>query len=139
VKNEHEVAEVQVERLDDLPVLLGHLQKMHIQEIVDRVITPHGNWQGLSPGWVLTIWLIHILSEHTHCMDRVQPWVAKRLRALQALTGQPVRELDFTDDRLALCLKMLSKTNMAARLSSCVSIIAAPCSGEAVRGPSAWT
>lgn len=108
--NENEVAEVQVERLDDLPVLLGHLQKMHIQEIIDRVITPHGNWQGLSPGWVITIWLIHILSEHTHCMDRVQAWVAKRLHALQALTGQPVRELDFTDDRLALCLEMLSET-----------------------------
>jgi hypothetical protein len=84
---------------DDIfrPVLLGHLQKMHIQETIDRAITPHGNWQGLSPGWVITIWLIHILSEHTHCMDRVQPWVAKRLRALQALTGQPVRALDFTD------------------------------------------
>lgn len=110
MNNENEVAEVQVERLDDLPVLLGHLQKMHIQEIIDRVITPHGNWQGLSPGWVITIWLIHILSEHTHCMDRVQAWVAKRLHALQALTGQPVRELDFTDDRLALCLEMLSET-----------------------------
>jgi transposase len=108
MENENEVAEVQVERLDDIPVLLGHLQKMHIQETLDRVITPHGNWQGLSPGWVITIWLIHILSEHTHCMDRVQTWVAKRLRALQALTGQPVRDLDFTDDRLALCLEMLS-------------------------------
>jgi transposase len=108
--NENEVNKVQVERLDDIPVLLGHLQKMHIQETIDRVITPHGNWQGLSPGWVITIWLIHILSEHTHCMDRVQPWVRKRLRALQALTGQPVQELDFTDDRLALCLEMLSET-----------------------------
>jgi len=107
--NENKVAEVQVERLDDIPVIFGHLQKMHIQATIDRVITPHGNWQGLSPGWVITIWLIHILSEHTHCMDRVQSWVAQRLHALQALTGQPVRELDFTDDRLALCLKMLSE------------------------------
>jgi transposase len=121
MKNEHEVAEVQVERLDDLPVLLGHLQKMHIQETIDRAITPHGNWQGLSPGWVITIWLIHILSEHTHCMDRVQPWVAKRLRALQALTGQPVRALDFTDDRLALCLEMLSETEAWQQLEAQLS------------------
>ncbi len=110
MKNELEVGEVQVERLDDIPVIFGHLQKIHIQAIIDQVIETHGNWQGLSPGWVITIWLNHILSEHTHCMDRVQDWVAKRLHALRELTGQPLTELDFTDDRLALCLHMLSQT-----------------------------
>jgi transposase len=102
--------EVQVERLDDMPVIFGLLQKIGIQAIIDEVIEPHGNWKGLSPGWVITVWLMHILSEHTHCMDRVQEWGAKRLQALQGLTGQPVKELDFTDDRLALCLYMLSQT-----------------------------
>ena len=105
-----EDGEVQVERLDDIPVIFGLLQKIGIQATIDQVIEPHGNWKGLSPGWIITVWLIHILSEHTHCMDRVQEWVAKRLQALQELTGQPVTELDFTDDRLALCLHMLSQT-----------------------------
>jgi len=111
MKNEVKVGEVQVERLDDIPVIFGHLQRMRIQATVDQVIEIHGNWQGLSPGWIITIWLIHILSEHTHCMDRVREWVAKRLHALQELTGQPLTELDFTDDRLALCLRMLSQTD----------------------------
>jgi transposase len=111
MKNEIKVGEVQVERLDDIPVIFGHLQKTRIQATVDRVIETHGNWQGLSPGWIITIWLIHILSEHTHCMDRVREWVAKRLHILQELTGQPLTELDFTDDRLALCLHMLSQTD----------------------------
>jgi transposase len=111
MKAEVEVGEVQVERLDDIPVIFGHLQKTRIQATVDRVIETHGNWQGLSPGWIITIWLIHILSEHTHCMDRVREWVAKRLHVLQELTGQPLTELDFTDDRLALCLHMLSQTD----------------------------
>ncbi len=102
--------EVQVERLDDIPVIFGLLQKIGIQATIGQVIESHGNWKGLSPGWIITVWLIHILSEHTHCMDRVQEWVAKRLQALQELTGQPVTELDFTDDRLALCLHMLSQT-----------------------------
>ena len=110
MKSEIEVGEVQVERLDDIPVIFGHLQKIRIQAIIDQVIKPHGNWQGLSPGWLISIWLIHILSEHTHCMDRVQEWVAKRLHALQELTGQALTELNFTDDRLALCLHMLSQT-----------------------------
>ena len=109
--NESEVGEVQVERIDDIPVIFGHLQKIRIQAIIDQVIETHGNWQGLSPGWLITIWLTHILSEHTHCMDRVQEWVAKRLRTWQELTGQPLTELDFTDDRLALCLHMLSQTD----------------------------
>jgi transposase len=111
MKDEVKVGEVQVERLDDIPVIFGHLQRMRIQATVDQVIEIHGNWQGLSPGWIITIWLIHILSEHTHCMDRVREWVAKRLHALQEMTGQPLTELDLTDDRLALCLRMLSQTD----------------------------
>lgn len=84
---EIKVGEVQVERLDDIPVIFGLLQKTGIQAIIDQVVETHGNWKGLSPGWLITIWLIHILSEHTHCMDGVQEWVAKRLAILQKLTG----------------------------------------------------
>jgi len=101
---------IQVERVDDLPLLFGLLQKMRIQKIVDSLIAPHGNWQGLSPGWVMTIWLIHVLSEHNHSMEVVQEWVGRHLVTLQRLTGQSVRTLDFTDDRLALCLRYLAKS-----------------------------
>jgi len=98
-----------IERVDDLPVLFGLLQQMDIQAIVDGIIEPHGNWQGLSPGWVITIWLMHILSEQNHCMEPVQDWVAKHLVTLGRLSGQAVKALDFSDDRLALCLKELAK------------------------------
>jgi len=96
--------EAQIERVDDLPVIFGLLQQMRIQVIIDNVIIAHGNWDGLSPGWVITIWLMHILSEHHHTMEPVQVWAGKHLHVLRLLTGQQVRELDFTDDRLALCL-----------------------------------
>lgn len=82
---------------------------MHLQVIVDAVIAPHGNWQGLTPGWVITIWLMHILSEQSHCMEPVQEWAAKHLVSLGRLTGQEVQALDFSDDRLALCLKELHR------------------------------
>lgn len=98
-----------IERVDDLPVLFGLLQQMRIQAILDAVIVPHGNWQGLSHGWVITIWLMHILSEQNHCMEPVQEWVAKHEVTLDRLSRQEVRALDFSDDRLALCLKELSK------------------------------
>lgn len=99
--------DVQIERIDDMPVIFGLLQKMRVQAVVDSVITPHGNWQGLSVGWVITIWLIHILTRHSHRMDCVQDWVTEHLYSLQRLTGQTVTALDFSDDRLALCLRYL--------------------------------
>jgi transposase len=114
--------EAQIERVDDLPVIFGLLQQMRIQVIIDNVVIPHGNWQGLSPGWVIAIWLIHILSEHGHIMEPVQAWVRKHLHVLCLLTGQEVRELDFTDDRLALCLFYLHQretwTSIEAQLGT---------------------
>ena len=99
--------EGQIERVDDVPVLFGLLQQMGVQSILDSGIQPHGNWQGLSPGWVSTIWLMHILSQQNHLMEPVQMWVQQHLTTLRRLTGQAVEELDFTDDRLALCLEYL--------------------------------
>jgi transposase len=101
---------INVERLDDMPLLYGFIQKMGIQPVIDSVIKPHGNWEGLSMGWVVTIWIIHIISAYNHRMDRVQAWVATHLTSLGQLTGQEVTELDFTDDRLALCLRELHKS-----------------------------
>jgi transposase len=106
MKNERRV-EPYIERVDDLPLLFGLLQQMRIQSIIDNAIRPHGNWQGLTPGWVSMLWLMHILSEQNHCMEPVQDWAEKHLVILCRLTGQEVQALDFSDDRLALCLKEL--------------------------------
>jgi transposase len=98
-----------IERVDDLPVLFGLLQQMGIQAILDDIIVPHGNWDGLTHGWVITIWLMHILSEQNHCMEPVEKWVEKHIVTLGRLSGQTVTALDFSDDRLGLCLKELAK------------------------------
>lgn len=97
-----------VERVDDIPVIYGRLEQMGVQRIVDDAIHPHGNWTGLSPGWVITLWLVHILSEENHLMEPVQQWVGQHLSVLRRLSGQPVEARDFTDDRLAMCLRDLS-------------------------------
>ena len=109
---------INVERLDDMPILYGFLEKMSIQSAIDTVIKPHGNWEGLSMGWVVTIWLIHITSVYNHRMDRVQEWVAKHLASLRQLTGQEVTALDFTDDRLAICLRELHHASHWQRIES---------------------
>lgn len=102
--------EPHIERLDELPVLFALLQKMGLPTILDEAIPRHGNWLGLSAGWVMTIWLIHILSEKNHFMEPVQAWVESRLHLLERLTEQSIRPLDFSDDRLAWCLEALSQT-----------------------------
>jgi transposase len=98
-----------VERVDDIPVIYGALERMSIQPLIDGAVHAHTNWHGLSPGWVITLWLVHILSEQNHLMEPVEQWVGRHLTILSELSGQPVRVLDFTDDRLAMCLRDLSK------------------------------
>ena len=102
-------AEVHTERLDDIPVVLEILIQMDVPGQVDRVLLPHGNWQGLSVGWVVTLWLAYILTQQDHRMNHVQAWVRSRQEALSQLSDQPLRETDFTDDRLAEVLGYLSQ------------------------------
>jgi transposase len=96
------------ERVDDTPLLVAHMVRMGLPKHLDTCFPSHGNWQGLSPGWTATCWLAHILSEGDHRLNHAQGWAAKRLETLSACTGQEVRALDFSDDRLALILCAMS-------------------------------
>src|SRR5713226_10163655 len=103
-----EQVNITTERVDDLPLLLAHMQRMGLPTLLDTHFPTHGNWQGLSLGWVSTIWLSSILSRGDHRMVHVEPWVAKRLWTLGVTTGQAVTRVDFTDDRLEVVLRRLS-------------------------------
>lgn len=96
------------ERVDDTPLLMAQQQRMGIPRLLDESFEIHGNWQGLSFGAVVTSWLSHILTEADHRMSHVQSWAGRRLETLRACTGEAVRELDFTDDRLSIVLRTLS-------------------------------
>jgi len=102
-------AKIYTERIDDIPLLVSQQQKMGIPEILDRVITPHGNRQGLSVGWLTTGWLSYIVSEGDHRMVEVEGWAEAHLESLSGLIPHPVRVKDFTDDRLADVLGLLSE------------------------------
>lgn len=96
------------ERIDDIPLLLHQQFQMGIPEVLDSVIDPHGNRQGLSVGTLTSVWLSYILSEADHRMVEVEPWAAGRLDILSGSLDQPVDVKDFTDDRLADILRLLS-------------------------------
>jgi transposase len=96
------------ERVDDIPLLLTQMARMGVQPLLDTHFPTHGNWQGLSLGWVTVIWLTHILSQADHRLNHVEPWAEKRLHTLRGCTSQPLHPLDVSDDRLALVLQALS-------------------------------
>ena len=96
------------ERVDDIPVLLAQQECMGIQPLMDKHFATHGNWQGLSLGWVAVGWLTHVLSQADHRLNHVQPWVERRLETLRGCLGQPVCPLNFSDDRLGSILRALS-------------------------------
>src|SRR5919199_2333423 len=103
-----ETLTITTERVDDIPLLLTHLIQMGVPRLLDSYFQQHGNWQGLPASWVASVWLAHLLSEGDHRLNHVQPWAEQRLHTLQALLPHPVQPRDFTDDRLASILRMLS-------------------------------
>jgi transposase len=101
---------ITTERIDDFPLLLAVMQQLGLPAIFDQHLGRHGLHQGLGWGWIATIWLAHILTESNHRKQPVQNWVRQAQETIEKITGQQVRELDFTDDRLTLLLRRLSKS-----------------------------
>ena len=81
--------------------------------MLDKHFPTHGNWQGLSLGKVVVVWLSYILSEGNHRLNSVQGWAAGLLMTLDIclkMTG--LRELDFSDDRLCMVLNYLGQNDV---------------------------
>jgi transposase len=106
---------ITTERVDDIPILTASAARLGLAELLDEHFAAHGNWSGISPGKMLTGWLTHILSEADHRLNQVQDWAAKRLTTLRGCLGVELKALDFSDDRLAVGLDLLSD---AARWAS---------------------
>ncbi|HXT36119.1 MAG TPA: DUF4277 domain-containing protein [Chloroflexota bacterium] len=106
------------ERVDDVPLLLGALIKLQFPEIIDRHLPPHPLHQGLSNGWLITVWIAYILSQADHRKSHVQEWVDRLKHTLETLIGQPIRPVEFGDDRLTLVLKRLSDLEVFRELEA---------------------
>ncbi len=109
------------ERVDDIPLLLKLMDQMGIPMQLDAHFPTHGNWGGLSLGWTATVWLSYILSEGDHRLHPVQFWAEQRLHTLSHCVGQPVRALDFSDDRLGDILSALGKDEVWAEFEAALS------------------
>lgn len=96
------------ERIDNLPLLIAWLKRMQVDVIIDRVLgPPHGNWEGLSYGELALVFVAYVVMCCTHFLSPMQEWARKHLLSLSQALGKPVREQDFTDDRLGVLLSYL--------------------------------
>src|SRR4051812_32428602 len=100
---------IHTERVDDVPLLLAQMERMGIAALLDTHFLPHGNRVGLSLGWTCVVWLAHILSRADHRLNHVRPWAEQLRTTLDACLPYRLRPTDFTDDRLADLLRMLSQ------------------------------
>lgn len=109
------------ERVDDIPVLTASAERMGLSELFDEHYKPHGKWQGISLGKMMTGWLVHILSEADHRLNHVQDWAAKRIETLRGSLDAGLNALDFSDDRLAAGLDMLSDDECWAKFETALN------------------
>ncbi|MBF0399014.1 MAG: hypothetical protein HQK78_19725, partial [Desulfobacterales bacterium] len=109
---------INTERIDDYVLLINVMINAGLPDIINGHIEHHGLHQGLSFGWLATIWLSHILSQGDHRKVTVRDWVKQSQNTLEKVTGLKIRETDFTDDRLTLLLEKVSKIEIWKAIES---------------------
>ena len=57
---------VQTERVDDVPLLIGAMEKIGLHQVIDNHIPWHWKQRDLSWGWTAVIWLAYIMTEGDH-------------------------------------------------------------------------
>jgi hypothetical protein len=92
----------QHELVNDIPLLIGMMQQIHLPEVLERSLGSHHLHQGISNGLLACGWLAFILSEGNHCKVSVQDWAQSHQHTLESLFGQALRPVEFSDDRLGI-------------------------------------
>src|SRR5262245_22706799 len=108
---------LRVEAVPDLPVLSAAFPRLDLPATLDRHFPAPPRWKGpLTPGDILAVWLLFVVSRGDHCLNHVQPWVAQHHGVLSALLGKSVLPTDAHDDRLADWLTRLGRGDAFAAL-----------------------
>jgi hypothetical protein len=77
---------LQVEAVADLPVIWNVLQRLDLVATLDRIYPPPARWQAaITPGELLAVGWLQLLSRGDHRLNQLQPWVAEHQGTLTAL------------------------------------------------------
>src|SRR5215470_3892327 len=96
------------ERIDDIPLIIGLANKLHLAEVLDHHMGTHRLQQGLHKGQLAVGWLAYILSQADPRKSAVRDWANSMPHTLEHLLGHPIRAVEFSDDRLGGVLYRLS-------------------------------
>jgi len=103
-----QILSIQHERVDDVPLIIGVANRLELADRLNHHLGTHGLQQGLHNGQLAVGWLAYILSQADHRKSVVQEWANRLHHTLSHLLGQPIRTVDFSDDRLGALLRRLS-------------------------------
>jgi transposase len=108
-----------VEAVADLPVLWATLGRLDLVATFEQHFPAPLHWKGpLTPGEVLAVWLLYLISQGDHRLNHLQPWAQLHQRTLTALLGKEALPVHFHDDRLADCLSRLGQGKAFAGLEA---------------------
>src|SRR5262249_52787542 len=106
--NTREPRLLRVEVVADLPVLWETLKRLDLAAGLDRHFPTPRHWKGpLTPGEVLAVWLLFLLSQGAHGLNHVPPWAAQPPGPPSALLAKSVLPVALPDGRLADWLNRL--------------------------------
>jgi hypothetical protein len=98
---------VACERVDALPLLLAHLERLNLPEHWNRVFGPQNN-----DGWVITIWLAALLHNTEHLPEQLDQWAVNHRFTIERFIGHPFDPQRFATQQLA---KLVLHLNDAAQ------------------------
>ena len=89
---DHLLSTLQIERLDDVPLLFAQLQRMQVAVLLDKHFPTHPHWAGeLTLGEVTCVWLAALVSTGDHRLCELENWAGQRLTMLSACFCKKVR------------------------------------------------
>ncbi len=95
------------ERIDDIPLLLAHIERMGLSDTLDAHLPPSGE-SGISSGMLAAVWITHLLSQSDQKQRHIANWAAARAETLRRCVRQPIAQTDLQASRLRNILTGLS-------------------------------
>jgi transposase len=111
-----EILNIRHERIDDVPLIIGTCKKLGMIKKLNRHLGTHGLQQGLNNGELAVGWLGYVLSQGDHRKSAVREWANDSSHTLEHVLEKPIREVDFSDDRLGGVLRRLSDDQVWANI-----------------------
>ncbi len=109
---------IRSEQVNDVPLLLGIMEEMGIRRLIDKEVEVHGNWQGISLGRLVEIWLSYVLTEQDHRLVEVRAWANDRQAMFNRALGIEWRDTALSDDRLAIVVSVLGEDGIQRQLDA---------------------